>query len=208
VPLSRRSLLAAAVATVGLSVMPHGARAASPAHLNDLTLGRADAPVTIFEFSSYTCPHCADFHAETRLWLVKTFVDSGRARLVFSDFPLDGVALAASMLVHSAPQETATAFSEALFSEQRHWATDPNPRAALSRLATLAGMSPKSVETALTDKDLFQAIMDQRKMAETKFGVDATPTLVINGRKIAANSSHKDLTEAIEAAEAEAKSKP
>jgi len=207
VPLTRRSLLAASVAFTALGLLPRAARAAAPVQLIDLSQGRADAPVTILEYSSYTCPHCATFHQETRPWLIKTYVDTGRARMVFSDFPLDGVALAASMLVHSAPKETAVAFSEALFSEQRHWATAANPRAALTQLATLAGMSAKAVDTALADKELFQALMDQREKAEKDYGVDSTPTLVINGRKIAANSPLKDLTEAIEAAEAEAKRK-
>jgi len=205
--LTRRSLLAASMASAALGLLPRGARAAGPARLVDLSLGRDGAPVTILEYSSYTCPHCATFHTETRPWLIKTYVDTGRARMVFSDFPLDGVAMAASMLVHSAPKETATALSEALFSEQRHWATAQNPREALTQLAALAGMPAKAVEAALADKELFQALLDQREKASQDYGVDSTPTLVINGRKIAANSPRKDLAEAIEAAEAEAKRK-
>ncbi|WP_337996916.1 thioredoxin domain-containing protein [Oleispirillum naphthae] len=206
-PLTRRSLLAASAASAALCLLPRAARAAGPARLADLSLGRDGAPVTILEYSSYTCPHCATFHIETRPWLVKTYVDTGRARMVFSDFPLDGVAMAASMLVHSAPKATAAALSEALFSEQRHWAAAQNPREALTQLAALAGMSAKAVETALADKELFQALMDQREKAEKDYGVDSTPTLVINGHRVAANSPRKDLAAAIEAAEAEAKRK-
>ncbi len=173
--------------------------------LHDQSGGRANAPVTIVEYSSYTCPHCATFHQETRPWLIETFVDSGRARMVFLDYPLDGLAMAASLLVHSAPKETAEALSEALFSEQQRWATAQNPRQALSGIAALAGMSPQAIDAAPADQTLFQALLDQRAAASQEHGVDSTPALVINGHKIAANSSRRELTEMIEAAEAEAK---
>lgn len=170
--------------------------------------GKADAPVTILEFSSYTCPHCADFHAETRPWLVKTFVDTGRAKIVNHDFPLDGLAVGAAMLVHSAPAGTAEALSETLFSEQRQWAMSKDPRASLTTLAGLAGMSKDKVDATFEDQKLFQGILDLRKQAEDQYGIDSTPTLVIGGKKIAANSSREELTAAIEAAEAAAKKKP
>ncbi|MBN2752815.1 MAG: DsbA family protein [Rhodospirillaceae bacterium] len=206
--LSRRLVLTAFSVFL---MLPGMARAAAPAEdprLADLTMGRADAPVTIIEYSSYTCPHCATFRQEIRPWLIATFVKTGRARLVFSDYPLDGLSMAASLLVHSAPPETAEALSETLFSEQRQWGMAQNPRKALSALAGLAGMSQKAIDAALDDQALFQGILDKRKRAAKIHDVDSTPTLVINGRKIAANSSRKELTEMIEAAEAEAKVKP
>ena len=170
--------------------------------LHDQVIGKADAPVTINEYSSYTCPHCAAFHAENRPWLIKTFVDTGRAKLVFVDYPLDGLAMAASMLVHSAPEDTQKVLSDTLFSEQHAWATAQNPRQALGTIAGLAGMSPSQVDAALADKVLFQALLDRRAYAFEKLGVDSTPTLIINGQKIMANASEEDLTKAIETAEA------
>lgn len=183
------------------------ADAADP-RLEDLSVGRANAPVTIVEYSSYTCPHCAAFHQETRPWLIETFVNSGRARLVLSDFPLDGVAMAASMLVHAAPRANAEALSEAFFSEQRTWMHAANPRQTLSGIAALAGMSPQAIDAALADQALFQGILDKRNAASRDHGIDSTPTLLINGRSIAANSPRKELAAAIAAAEAEAGVKP
>ena len=193
----RRYVLAAV-----LLLLAPVANAAETATLHDQVLGKADAPVTINEYSSYTCPHCAAFHAENRPWLIKTFVDTGRAKLVFVDYPLDGLAMAAAMLVHSAPEDTRQVLSDALFSEQRVWATAENPRQALGTLAGLAGMSQQQVDKALADKALFQALLDRRAYAFEKLGVDSTPTLIINGQKIMANASQEDLSKAIETAEA------
>lgn len=190
----RRIALAAAL--VLLAPVAHAETA-----LRDMVVGRADAPVTITEYSSYTCPHCAAFHAENRPWLIKTFVDTGRAKLVFHDYPLDGLAMAAAMLVHSAPADTAPVLSEALFSEQNSWATAQNPRQALGTIAGLAGMNPGQVDAAMADKALFQALLDRRSQAFEKQGIDSTPTLIINGQKIMANASREDLTKAIETAE-------
>lgn len=198
------SLRRLAFAFAALAFLAPAARAQD---LHDLTLGRADAPVTIVEYSSYTCPHCASFHQENRPWLIKTFVEAGRARLVLMDYPLDGLAMAAAMLVHSAPADTAPVLSETLFAEQTSWATAQNPRQALAGIAGLAGMSPAQVDAAFADKALFQKLLDRRAEAYEKQGIDSTPTLTINGTKIAANAPREELTRAIETAEAAAKKK-
>ncbi len=195
------SLRRYALAAVLMLLAPVAHAADTPA-LNDQVLGKADAPVTINEYSSYTCPHCAAFHVENRPWLIKTFVETGRAKLVFVDYPLDGLAMAAAMLVHSAPAETQPTLSDTLFAEQNSWATAQNPRQALGTIAGLAGMSPAQVDAALADKGLFQALLDRRAYAFDKLGVDSTPTLIINGQKVMANASHDELTKAIETAEA------
>lgn len=195
------SLRRYALAAVMVLLAP-AAHAADTVAIKDLVIGKPDAPVTINEYSSYTCPHCAAFQVENRPWLIKTFVDTGRAKLVLVDYPLDGLAMAAAMLVHSAPEDTRQVLSDTLFSEQRSWATAQNPRQALGTLAGLAGMNPGQVDAALADKALFQALLDQRSYAFEKLGVDSTPTLIINGQKIMANSSQEELTKAIETAEA------
>ncbi len=191
------SLRRLALAFAALAFLAPAARAQD---LHDLTLGRADAPVTILEYSSYTCPHCAAFHKENRPWLVKTFVETGRAKLTLVDYPLDGLAMAAAMLVHSAPADTAPVLSEALFAEQNAWATAQNPRQALAGIAGLAGMTPAQVDAAFADKALFQKLLDRRAEAFEKQGIDSTPTLVINGQKLNANVSQAELTKAIETA--------
>ena len=202
----RRFAALAALATLGLSSPPAPARsAAADVIADDPAIGRADAPVTIVEFSSYTCPHCAAYHAEVLPWVIATYVDTGRVRYVFHDFPLDGLAMAASMLEHRVPRETARAFSETLYAQQQQWATSADPRKALTMLAELAGLNAAGVDAALADKALFQKILDKRKEAETAFGINATPTLAINGTTIAAMSPREDLTAAIERAEAAAK---
>jgi protein-disulfide isomerase len=199
---SLRRFAAVLLALAALFSAP-AARAADP-RLADLSQGRDDAPVTIVEYSSYTCPHCANFHQDNRPWLIDTYVKTGRAKLVFSDFPLDGLAMAASLLVHTAPREHAEALSEALFSEQRTWMNAANPRQALSSLAGLAGMPPQAVEAALSDEALFQGILDKRNEASKTYGIDSTPNLTINGKVVAANAPREELAAAIAMAEAAA----
>jgi len=174
--------------------------------LKFLTVGKDDAPVTIIEFSSYTCPHCANFHAENRVWLIKNYVDTGRVKLVLHDYPLDGLAMGAAMIVQRAPEGTAAALSETLFKMQHSWMRNKLPRVALTNLAGLAGMSKEAVDKALDDKALLQALLDKRTEAHDTYGIEATPSLLINGQEIAANAEQSELALAIEAAESAAKS--
>jgi len=182
------------------------AEAAEAVKIQSLTVGNEDAPVTITEFSSYTCPHCANFHGEQRQWLIDTFVKTGRAKLVLHDTPLDGLAMGAAMLVHSMPKDTAYAFSETLFKQQQNWAHAKDPRAALITLAGLAGYSKDKVESVFADKALFKALMDKRTYALDVLKIEGTPTLMIGGEKLSAFASQKELTSAVEAAEKAAKS--
>jgi protein-disulfide isomerase len=193
---SRRSLLlgAAAVAALPLVTRSQMAMAAEggaiawdkatvPAIYPERVLGDANAPVAIIEYSSLTCPHCAHFHTDTLPQLKKDFIDSGKARLVVRDFPLDQLALAAALIARSAPKDMFFPYIEALFAHQEMWARAENPAEALTQLAVLAGMPPETVETALKNKDLLQAIVDVRSAGHDAYGIDSTPSFVVDGVK-------------------------
>src|SRR5262249_50816361 len=151
---------------------------------DDRILGRADAPITIVEFASLTCPHCADFDANTLPKLKAEWIDTGKARLVFKDFPLDQAAVRAAMLARCAPPEQFYPFLDALFHSQTNWATGGKVEAALSKLAKLSGMSDDQFAACMSDDAVQKRVLDSRLAAEQQYKVESTPTFFINGIEI------------------------
>ena len=162
---------------------PEATFAAVPVTAADKVLGRADAPVTIVEYSSFTCPHCAQFHADILPELKKAYIDTGKARLLFRDFPLDRSAFAASVVARCATGNRYFGLVDLLFREQPRWAGAQRPLAALGRLAILAGVSKKKLEACLRDEKIQNAVLQQRLTGSQKYNVASTPTLIINGAK-------------------------
>src|SRR6478735_6633041 len=130
-----RSVLAAGLAFLCLPVLTVLA-----ADLGESAIGDATAPVTIIEYSSLTCPHCAAFHTQTLPELTKRYIDTGKVRLVLRDFPLDETALKASVIAHCAGPERVPEFVEVFFTRQQSWARAADPVQALTQLARLGGL--------------------------------------------------------------------
>jgi protein-disulfide isomerase len=150
---------------------------------DDRILGNPDAPISIVEYASLTCPHCAHFTDEVLPEIKKKWIDTGKAKLVLRDFPLDGEALRAAMIARCAPPDRFYAFVDTFFQDQANWATAPDVPAALTRLAALGGMSKEAVEKCLKDTALENKILDGRLTASKQLDVNATPTFFINGTK-------------------------
>jgi len=144
-------------------------------------MGKADAPVTIIEYASFTCPHCANFHNNVLPPIKSEFIDKGQVRLVYRDFPLDNLALTASVVARCAGPDRYFPFVGALFSSQKNWASDRNPMVALSRIARLGGMSQADFESCLKKKEITEKVLAQRLDADKTYGVRSTPTIIING---------------------------
>ena len=152
-----------------------------PGALPDLVLGKADAPVTIIEYASMTCPHCADFHKTTYPALKSKYIETGKVRFIFREFPLDDLAVAASMLARCAGAEKSMAMIDVLFASQDKWATrDPIP--ALLQIAKQAGFTQASFDTCLKDQKLYNDILAVRERGSKEFKVESTPTLFVNGK--------------------------
>jgi len=154
----------------------------SPGPLPDEVLGSADAPITIVEYASMTCPHCADFHAKTFPELKQRYIDTGKVRFIFREFPLDPLAAAGSMLARCAGEGKYFPMVDTLFSQQRTWAVQ-KPLPPLLAIFKQAGFSQESFEKCLADKKLLADIEQTRERAANKFGVNSTPTLFINGTR-------------------------
>ena len=167
----------------------------------DHVLGKADAPVTIIEYASLTCPHCAAFDRDTLPKIKQNWIDTGKAKLIFRDFPLDGWALRAAMVAHCAPPERYFGFIDALFQEQNVWARATNPEAALGRLAKLGGISDEKFQSCMKDNALADTVAASRVAAEKEYGVESTPTFFINGTKLVGEQSYADFEKALIAAQ-------
>src|ERR1044072_8330021 len=168
----RPALAAAGDAAKELAVQP-----------SDRILGKADAPITIIEYASLTCPHCAHFDVTVLPKLKEKWIDSGKAKLILRDFPLDEPAMRAAMVARCAPPERFYPLVDALFSGQEKWATAKDYRAALERLAKLGGVGDKEFKACIADKKLEDQVAGSRLTAAKDLGVDSTPTFFINGTK-------------------------
>lgn len=172
----RVMMLVAVLAAGGLSQ----ARAADKAWPIDHTLGKESAPITIIEFSSLTCPHCAAFHKDTYPKLKAEWLDTGKAKLVFRDFPWDPLALAASMVAQCSGDRY-FAFIDTFFATQANWERSSDPLTAIKGIARLGGMSDAQVDACLQNQDLMSQINARKQEAADRYKVESTPSFLING---------------------------
>ena len=151
--------------------------------MGERSVGRADAPVTVTEWFSLTCPHCAAFQAESFPGIKTQLLDTGKARIVYRDFPLDQVALTAAMVARALPADRYEPFVAALFQTQNRWAfaRGVNSTDELAKMAALAGMSRPTFDATIADQALRTAILKDQDVADKVYHVDATPTFIFNG---------------------------
>src|SRR5689334_19004736 len=168
-----------------------------PAPLGDRSLGKDDAPVTIVEYASMTCPHCAHFHETTYPELKKRYIDTGKVRFIFREFPLDNLAAGASMLARCTDKSKFFPLVETLFQKQRTWAVE-RPIPPLMAIAKQAGFTEQSFNACLSNQKMLDAIQAEQKRASEKFGVNSTPTLFVNGKMQKGGASIEDLAAIID----------
>jgi protein-disulfide isomerase len=156
--------------------------------LPDMAQGKKDAPITIIEYSSLTCPHCANFHKNILPALRKKYVDTGKVRYILREFPFDSLAAAGFMLARC-KSDKYDEIIEDLYAHQDEWAFVKNPLAKLRERAKKHGYDDKSFIACLRDQKLLDKITLVRNLASKEFGVDSTPTLFVNGRQIKGPSS-------------------
>jgi protein-disulfide isomerase len=162
---------------------------ARAAEVQEQVLGDPAAPVTIIEYASLTCPHCAEFHKTTLPALKAKYIDTGKVKLVMRDFPLDQYALQAAVIAHCAGPERYFAFLDALFQSQQSWARASNPTEALKQLARLGGLVPETVDACLADKSMQEGVLQMRLTGEQQFDIASTPSFVVNGQVYAGDRS-------------------
>jgi protein-disulfide isomerase len=183
--LNRREFILASTALAGFAGLARPAWAVDLAELNkapelgDMALGPADAKVTIIEYASATCPHCAKFHTETFGKLKAEYIDTSKIRFVFREFPLNDGALAAFMIARSAPKEAYFPLIDVYFDTLQTWAAGDWVE-GLFNIAKQAGFTREKFDAILKDEALAKKILAIRD-GGTKSGVQGTPTFFING---------------------------
>lgn len=150
--------------------------------LEDIVLGNADAKVTIVEYMSLTCPHCAAFHKETFPKLREKYIDTGKVNFVLREFPLDQVAWAGAMLARCVDKSKFYPVIDVLMEKQLTWARSPDPAGELFKIFKQAGMTKDQFDACRNDRDLAQNVISVRERASKDFRVDSTPTFFINGK--------------------------
>jgi protein-disulfide isomerase len=164
--------------------------------LDDIVMGSPTAPVTMIEYASMTCPHCAHFAAETFPKLKEKYIDTGKVKYIMREYPLDGLAAAGFMLARCGGPDKYYPLIETLFAEQRKWAVrDSLP--PLLAIAKQAGFSEQSFKECINNKELLDKIDQVRKRGQQKFKVEATPTFFINGQRFPGALSIEDIDKAV-----------
>ena len=184
---NRRQLLTGAAGLAAFSALGGGSALAQAditqaGQLGDVWVGNADAKVSIIEYASLTCGHCATFHRDTWPALKAKYIDTGKVRFTLREFPLDPLATAGFMLARCSDDKYFAMTDDLLFDQQQNWAFTDKPVDALASMVRQAGFTQDSFEACLKRQDIYDAIL-QVKDRGAKAGVDSTPTFFINGQK-------------------------
>ena len=177
---------------------PVSALAASvndPSPIGEMTMGPDTAKVTIIEYASASCPHCAEFYKGTFQDLKKDYIDTGKVRFIFREFPHNQAALAAFMLARCAPKDKYFALIDMFFVEQEKWLAAPLD--GLFKIAQLAGFTQASFDECLKKEDVAKGILSVRDQAAS-FGVEGIPTFFINGERYSGGLTTEDFRKAID----------
>ena len=148
---------------------------------DDMYLGKPDAKITVIEYASLSCPHCANFNKDVLPKIKAEYIDKGLVRWVFRDYPLNRPAFQAAILAHCASPMRYFSLVDQLFQSQDYWLTQPDPLAALKQIGASVGVDDKAFEACLNDEALKNKILTRVQEANDKYKVDATPTFVIKG---------------------------
>lgn len=200
--------IAGAVAAGGIAVGWRAVEAEDAAgpgedglYADDRILGDRNAPITIIEYSSLTCPHCASFHEGTLPQIKAKWIEEGKARLVYRHFPFDRLGLFAALAANCLEGDQHFAFLDVLFRSQARWTRAEDPIEALAQLAALAGVNRARFDACVSDEKEFNAIQARRNDARDRLGITSTPSFIINGRKFVGDQGFEKFDQALMAAD-------
>ena len=171
--------------------------AVSPLHAQDLPpasqilseriLGKTNAPVTLIEYASKTCSHCASFHADVLPTLKKEYVETGKVKFIYREFPLNQLDVVVSMIARCGPPGRFFPLVDLIYKTQAQWARAQDPLAEVIKIGRLAGITPETVEACLRNREIFQGIVDSGRRGQAEFNISATPAIIVNGRPVNGN---------------------
>ena len=168
---------------------------------NLIVLGNDQAPIKIKIFSSLTCPHCANFHIKVVPELKREYIDSGKAQIIFIDFPLDEAAFNAAKLLHCSDKEKQMEFLNIIYETQSKWANGSNINDinnSLKKIVKNLGISSVQFDKCLIDEAISDKILNNRIEANQKYSINSTPTIIINEKKLEGSTNFKNIKKKIE----------
>ncbi len=194
----RREILGLVAGSLVAPVIRSGARADG----GDMILGDPAAPIEIIEYASMTCGACAAFHANTLPDLNANWLETGRARLVFREYPLDGLALRVAALARCAGGDSFFRFIDVLFRTRERWVGSDDPASELKAIVSSGGRDPAIVDQCFDDRVVMQQILEGLETARENHGVRVTPTLVVNGEVVSGDPGYAALDAMLQGIEA------
>ena len=167
---------------------------------DDYIVGNKEAPITIIEYASLSCSHCADFHINTLPILMQEYVNTGKAKIVFRDFPFNYPALLVSMVLRCVHEEIRYEYSNALYQLQSKWVVRENAKTTkeLYKIMQSGGMTKEKFNECIDNVDLENKILNDVIAAQSEFNIQSTPSFLINGMSIEGNKSIKDFRQIID----------
>ena len=199
------SLLAAAL-LAGPAAAQESAKPAAPAaapaapgpQYREFVLGDAKAKVTVIEYASLTCSHCAHFHQTVYPDVKKNYIDTGKIKFVFRDFPLDGLAMAGAMLARCAPADRGGKLVDMMFKNQDTWIRSEKPLEPLKGYAQLAGMSAADVDACLKNEQMMKTVREIQSTASSLYQVESTPTFFVDDERVVGDHGYEFLAKLID----------
>ena len=167
---------------------------------NDFVIGKIDAPITIIEYASMSCSHCASFHNNTLPDLKEEYIDTGKVKFVFRDFPYNFPALLGSMVMRCTPNDVRYDYMNALYKLQNQWVLKENIKTTqeLYKIMQSGGMKKEDFEACINNTDLENQIIQEIIDAQEEFQIKNTPSFLVNGNLVAGNKSIKEFRQIID----------
>lgn len=179
-------LLAALVLLTSWGLVAHTSDNTNPLTVmeGDVVLGQEDAPLTIIEYASMTCGHCAEFHNQVLPKIKENYIEPGKVKFVLRDMPWDPLAFAVSKITRCAPDDQFYGFATAFFETHEAWLRADDPVAELKKVARLGGMSVEKVEECLNDPEVHARVIQSRETGLETLRINSTPTFFIGGEEV------------------------
>ena len=184
--ITRRFLLGAATAIIAAPVFAQSADTPELVEIEDIVIGADDAPVTVIEYASFTCPHCARFHEGPYKQLKEEFIDTGMVKFIYREVFFDREGLWAAMLARCAGPERYMSVADMIYEQQSTWPVRNDPaqtEANLKKIGLVAGLDQATVDACFTDRAYAMSLVENYRANAAQDGVNSTPTLIVNGRK-------------------------
>ncbi|MCU0910657.1 MAG: DsbA family protein [Rhodobacteraceae bacterium] len=184
-----------------MAALAQGTGEADASMVQEMALGSADAPVTVIEYASFTCPHCANFHETVFPQIKANYVDTGKVRFVYREVYFDRFGLWAAMVARCGGEAKYFGIVDLIYERQRDWAAGNDPAQIAGNLRTLgkvAGLGDEALDACLSDGEMAQALVDTWERNRQQDGIDSTPSFLIDGQKYG-NMSYEDFAGILEA---------